>query len=1551
MTTVRRLKVVSGFMLLAAIATCSHVWGDGANDKTKKGFLDNAAPAPARVEKNLAEDLAVTKFTNRSLVTYQTQAGELLIALQVQPKLAAALAQPQDVAILVDTGASMARTPLKTAREIAEKLVAAAGPTDRITLWTLNTPAATTSLTRGLEPAGSQKVKDALKSLSQEVPFGANDLKNAVENVVSKFDNREGRQRVIVLLGSGKSLLNPISNADRQKLCDTMTAKGIAFFSVPLGANLDSANLHGLPTGTGGLLVRPSADEPVAKTVENLTKAIAAPILYTKKLQLPGVDAYPSKLPPVRGDSPTLVVGTMKPGKTLTYTIEGTIAGKDVRIPVTLDVPAAEIDNFFLVNMVEQWKVADRKESPSPFRADRALAMSQVRAVLTRDDLKEQGAAAIMLDNPDVAAQMFAFAKKIDPNDPEVDAGVKIVDKMRNKLLTKEQLQGALGKPGDQAIRFERGNGKGAGKITRDQLGKMVALADGDEKMDGPAAPKLPGPDAGFPPDREPLLRIQQQRQAVEEQRIGKIVNEAEGASRRILPNDPEAAHDMLKRTLASIRDNTDLSPQTRQALINRLENSLRAVDTQAIRIKRDLDERMRNEAQARERIATTEARERTEEQIVRRIQSLNVLFATGRFEEMYREQLALQADTIARGNPIQSVMVAENNMGINAIHKKEQDEVRRASEERYLLTMLQVDKSHIPFPDEPPVGFPPAAIWRELTNRRKGLYESVGLGEDPAGRVNALKIKDKLSQPVNLDKGIDPNTPLKDALEFLADRYDLTLIVDSKAFEAIGVQKVEEQPVQLPKMIGVSMATVLRLLLAQIKGDVYTGTYLIRRDYIEVTTTYNAAAEKVVRAYPVADLVIPIPNAVNTQALQQTLGVNQQFNQNQNPFAQGGFGGFAGLLGGMGGNPFAQGGAGGGALGNGFNPFQLQGGGVGNNQFGNLGGQFGFQGRDSSRQLMELIVKVVAPGEWFPLGRDPNTANNPGLGGAPPGLGGPDPLAMDAIVPQELLNSLDYYAPARALVVRGSSRLHTRLEGGLLGPGPKGGPPAAAQGALGIQRDGALVIGPRKDVPKDGKDKGNTAVAKGPAPAKPLAPPTEMDVKKVWEDALAKMVADPKADHTGLVIACADFLVEHKKFNHAAEFLKAELRLGIVTRPWVYEALGIALQLSGGSPDEIERAQVSAVDMEPLDGKGFLRAAAAMAELKNHKQAVAFCRQAALMEPNSADAYANALVYAQESKDPQAMAWAASSLLKQDWPADNDELQGKARAKLGNLAKVLQQEARQPEAERMLASVQQVKERDLVITLSWQGDADFDLRVREPSGTQCSYLNRQTPGGGTLLGEDLANLAKAKEGVKKHYVAAEAFSGDYDITVDRVWGQPVVSKVTVTVIRHQGTAKERVEFHPMVLDRTKSLKIALADGRRNSLASVPPPASAQQSERVDKPASPDRVLNKLRAMTDPALSEISGMRGGVASSGVAARQNSRTDVRSSPSVPADPKLTTYQKVNSFMNNAIDMTARTTPVMGDNGQVQELRVKLNPVFQTTGRGPAMPTNPLIPGGF
>ncbi|MBY0522595.1 MAG: hypothetical protein K2R98_04330 [Gemmataceae bacterium] len=118
------------------------------------------------------------------------------------------------------------------------------------------------------------------------------------------------------------------------------------------------------------------------------------------------------------------------------------------------------------------------------------------------------------------------------------------------------------------------------------------------------------------------------------------------------------------------------------------------------------------------------------------------------------------------------------------------------------------------------------------------------GLPVRSADRGVNRAIREKLDRPINLQFGIDPNTPLKDALEFLADRHDLTFIVDSNAFAAIGVQKVEEQPVQLPKMSGVPIRVVLRLLLSQIKGDVYSGAFILKDGHVEVTTTYHAAPQ-----------------------------------------------------------------------------------------------------------------------------------------------------------------------------------------------------------------------------------------------------------------------------------------------------------------------------------------------------------------------------------------------------------------------------------------------------------------------------------------------------------------------------------------------------------------------------------------------------------------------------------------------------------------------------------------------------------------------------------
>src|SRR5262249_3114443 len=216
----------------------------------------------------------------------------------------------------------------------------------------------------------------------------------------------------------------------------------------------------------------------------------------------------------------------------------------------------------------------------------------------------------------------------------------------------------------------------------------------------------------------------------------------------------------------------------------------------------------------------------------------------------------------------------------------------------------------------------------------------------------------------------------------------------------------------------------------------------------------------------------------------------------------------------------------------------------------------------------------------------------------------------------------------------------------------------------------------------------------------------------------------------------------------------------GIIARPWVYEALAIALKESKGSLTDIERAQLSTIDIQPQDAQSYLQAAQAMREAERWDRAVAFCRQAALLQPDSPEPYLEAARAAELGKDAEAMTWAAGNLLSRDWPVDDKDLHRQASERLQGLTSTLKTQKRTDDADRMAALIARHRQRDLVIELIWSGEADLDLEVKEPIGTVCSFMNRQTPGGGILVGDHL--LERSRE----TYKAAQAFPGEYRVTV-----------------------------------------------------------------------------------------------------------------------------------------------------------------------------------------
>jgi hypothetical protein len=210
--------------------------------------------------------------------------------------------------------------------------------------------------------------------------------------------------------------------------------------------------------------------------------------------------------------------------------------------------------------------------------------------------------------------------------------------------------------------------------------------------------------------------------------------------------------------------------------------------------------------------------------------------------------------------------------------------------------------------------------------------------------------------------------------------------------------------------------------------------------------------------------------------------------------------------------------------------------------------------------------------------------------------------------------------------------------------------------------------------------------------------------------------------------------------------------------------------------------------------------------------------------------------------------------------------------------------------------------------------------------------LQRQTLGGGTLIGDTLTDLNR------ETYVAAEGFSGEYQVTIRRIWGKPLGGKAKLVIITHQGTPDENREEKVVRFDRSHTLKVTLNKGRRKSTAAVPPPAAYQRPEEKGSGVKTSSVLVKLRDMADP---EFTGGSGGVGSYGGVAK------------VGAKPLQTTketdaYQgKVSPFFPNNIDLAVQAL-VSADRRYV---RLSVNPVFQTVTNfgGGRLVNIPLIPG--
>ena len=264
---------------------------------------------------------------------------------------------------------------------------------------------------------------------------------------------------------------------------------------------------------------------------------------------------------------------------------------------------------------------------------------------------------------------------------------------------------------------------------------------------------------------------------------------------------------------------------------------------------------------------------------------------------------------------------------------------------------------------------------------------------------------------------------------------------------------------------------------------------------------------------------------------------------------------------------------------------------------------------------------------------------------------------------------------------------------------------------------------------------------------------------------------------------------------------------------PWMFEALGYAMKLSGKPKSEIERVFMSAMDFatSPSDA---LDVAKYMLKSGMEKRGLEILHDIATLEPTSTQPYLLGLEVAKRTDNKEALRWLTVGILSQEWP-NNQPLARRAQ----NISTALLAELETTDnqtANEYAEAISQAKQRDCVVEISYTGDADLDLYMQEPGGTICSRLIPRTTAGGVHFGDTAAKGNNQSGIVSEKYVLPKGFSGDYQLVIKRITGAVTSGKVNVDVRHHVNSDAETREARPVTIEGKGTIvNFTLANGRR----------------------------------------------------------------------------------------------------------------------------------------
>ena len=302
--------------------------------------------------------------------------------------------------------------------------------------------------------------------------------------------------------------------------------------------------------------------------------------------------------------------------------------------------------------------------------------------------------------------------------------------------------------------------------------------------------------------------------------------------------------------------------------------------------------------------------------------------------------------------------------------------------------------------------------------------------------------------------------------------------------------------------------------------------------------------------------------------------------------------------------------------------------------------------------------------------------------------------------------------------------------------------------------------------------------------------------------------------------------LHDEKRYPEVIAVIEAALLNG-QTQPWMYEVLASTMKAAGRPDRDIQRVLLSAVDFSATDIPDILFAAAYMTRFGQDQRALELYREAARFAPQRPEPYVLGLKLARSAKDVEAVAWAASGILTQAWGKDYVQLHRQADEAAAEAEGWLQKSPDAAKLKTLRERLAAARQRDLVVKLTWNGDADLDLIVEEPLGSVCSFETPYSQGGGILAHD---GQGPKPENAYELYVCPQGATGKYRLTVRVLSGKVVAKQALLTITRHQGTPQEAKTTAAVPLTgQDTTVTLQLENGRRTELL----PALAMQELRL----------------------------------------------------------------------------------------------------------------------